>query len=330
LSQEAGLGHVRLLNTYGPTEATVVSSIHECSGLLPDAVSWRGVPIGRALAGRRLYVLDDQLELLPQGAIGELYIGGPGLARGYHGQPALTAQRFIADPFVPGERLYRTGDRVRLGTDGALEYIGRVDHQAKIRGFRIELGEIEARLKSHPAVRDAVVLALDGRLVAYLISCGSGDQSSLHDPIRTHLKLTLPDYMVPSHLIVLDELPLTPSGKLDRKALPAPDPAQLQASYRAPQSAEQIQLAEIWSEVLHVPRVGLDDHFFELGGHSLLAAQVIARLKSRLGVSLPLRLVFEKPLLSELAAEVALLTDNTTDDWDDMDQFMDSLEESGA
>jgi amino acid adenylation domain-containing protein len=351
LSQEAGLRHVRLLNTYGPTEATVVSSIHDCSGLLPDAVSWRGVPIGRALAGRRLHVLDDQLELLPQGAIGELYIGGLGLARGYHGAPALTAQRFIADPFVPGERLYRTGDRVRLATDGALEYIGRVDHQVKIRGFRIELGEIEARLKSHPAVRDAAVLALDGQLIAYLTLRGSGlvregsagDANVVGLPapsqpngappaalLRDHLRLTLPDYMVPSHLILLDELPLTPSGKLDRKALPAPDPAQLQASYRAPQSAAEIQLADIWTEVLHVPRVGLDDHFFELGGHSLLAAQVIARLKARLGVSLPLRLVFEKPLLCELAAEVALLTDHTTDDWDDMDQFMDSLEESGA
>lgn len=345
LWHDAGLGHVRLLNTYGPTEATVVSSIHDCSGLLPQAVSWRGVPIGKALAGRRLYVLDDQLELLPQGALGELYIGGPGLARGYHGQPALSAERFIADPFVAGERLYRTGDRVRMAADGALEYVGRVDHQVKIRGFRIELGEIEGRLKSHPEVRDAVALAVDGQLIAYVCRNGrardgsgtstvdawSENQSSWASALlRDHLKATLPDYMVPSHLILLDTLPLTPSGKLDRKALPIPDLSQLQAAYRAPVSEAQIQLADIWTEVLQVPRAGLDDHFFELGGHSLLAAQVIARLKTRLGVSLPLRLVFEKPLLGELAAEVALLMNHTTDDWSDMDQFMDSLEEFGA
>ncbi|RRV07252.1 amino acid adenylation domain-containing protein [Pseudomonas sp. v388] len=350
----AGLSHVRLLNTYGPTEATVVASVHDCTGLLPQAVSWRGLPIGRALAGRRLYVLDDQLEPLPQGALGELYIGGPGLARGYHAQPGLSAERFIADPFVAGERLYRTGDRVRMAADGALEYVGRVDHQVKIRGFRIELGEIEARLKNHPDVRDAAVLALDGQLAAYII-CGSGPggaplgreeavtsaassgappgplaQVQWREKIKTHLRTTLPDYMVPSHLILLDTLPLTPSGKLDRKSLPVPDLTQLQAIYRAPQSTAQIQLAAIWTEVLHIPQAGLDDHFFELGGHSLLAAQVIARLKTRLGVSLPLRLVFEKPTLGELAAEVALLMDNTTDDWDDMDQYMDSLEEFGA
>ena len=332
LSREAGLGHVRLLNTYGPTEATVVSSIYDCTGLLPQAVSWRGVPIGRALAGRRLYVLDDQLTPLPQGAIGELYIGGAGLARGYHRQPVLSAERFIPDPFVAGERLYRTGDRVRIGADGALEYIGRVDHQVKIRGFRIELGEIEGCLKNHPAVGDAAVLALDGQLVAY-IACRSGfirDHAEIRQVLRNHLKSTLPDYMVPAHLIVLEKLPLTPSGKLDRKALPVPDAAQLQAAYRAPQSETEIQLADIWREVLRVERVGLDDHFFELGGHSLLAAQVIARLKTRLGISLPLRLVFEKPLLAELAAEAAALTGAGNDDWDDMDQFMDSLEESGA
>lgn len=335
LWHEAGLGHVRLLNTYGPTEATVVSSIHDCTGLAPQAVSWRGVPIGRALAGRRLYVLDDHLALLPQGAVGELYIGGPGLARGYHGQPALSAERFVADPFTPGERLYRTGDRVRRRVDGALEYIGRVDHQVKIRGFRIELGEIEGRLQQCAEVREAVVLALllagSTQLVAYVVAHDAdGDPSTRRQRIKTQLQADLPDYMVPTHLLFLPELPLTPSGKLDRKALPTPDPQQLQANYRAPYSETERALADIWMEVLHLPKAGLDDHFFELGGHSLLAAQVIARLKTRLGVSLPLRVVFEKPVLGELAAEVALLTNPATDDWDDMDQFMDSLEESGA
>ncbi|MBX8565050.1 amino acid adenylation domain-containing protein [Pseudomonas cichorii] len=339
LWRQAGLGHVRLLNTYGPTEATVVSSIHDCSALTPQTVSWRGVPIGRGLAGRRLYVLDDQLNLLPQGAVGELYIGGPGLARGYHGQPALSAERFIADPFVAGERLYRTGDRARLGADGALEYIGRVDHQVKIRGFRIELGEIESRLQQCSGIREAVVLALplagSTQLVAYLVpeiaATGDAEQAALRQGIKAQLQASLPDYMVPTHLLLLPNLPLTPSGKLDRKALPVPDPSQLQATYRAPQTELQICLAAIWVEVLHVPQVGLDDQFFELGGHSLLAAQVIARIKTQLGVSLPLRTLFEKPVLSDLAAEVALLTDDTADnDWSDMDQFMDSLEEFGA
>ncbi|WP_150116923.1 AMP-binding protein, partial [Pseudomonas syringae group genomosp. 3] len=339
LWHKAGLGHVRLLNTYGPTEATVVSSIHDCSALTPEQVSWRGVPIGKGLAGRRLYVLDDQLNLLPQGAVGELYIGGPGLARGYHAQPGLSAERFVADPFVAGERLYRTGDRARLRTDGAVEYIGRVDHQVKIRGFRIELGEIESRLQQCTGVREAVVLAValagSMQLVAYVVpqvaANSDAEQLALRQRIKGQLQTSLPDYMVPTHLLLLAELPLTPSGKLDRKALPAPDSSQLQARYRAPHSEVEICLAAIWQEVLHAQQVGMDDHFFELGGHSLLAAQVIARIKTRLGVSLPLRVLFEKPLLGELAAEVALLTDNTTDnDWSDMDQFMDSLEEFGA
>ncbi|EGH24104.1 pyoverdine sidechain peptide synthetase I, epsilon-Lys module, partial [Pseudomonas amygdali pv. mori str. 301020] len=339
LWHKAGLGHVRLLNTYGPTEATVVSSIHDCSALTAEQVSWRGVPIGRALAGRRLYVLDDQLNLLPQGAVGELYIGGPGLARGYHAQPGLSAERFVADPFVPGERLYRTGDRARLRADGAVEYIGRVDHQVKIRGFRIELGEIESRLQQCTGVREAVVLAVElagsTQLVAYVVpqvmANGDAEQLALRQGIKSQLQSSLPDYMVPTHLLLLPELPLTPSGKLDRKALPAPDSSQLQARYRAPHSDVEICLAAIWQEVLHAQQVGLDDHFFELGGHSLLAAQVIARIKTRLGISLPLRTLFEKPLLSDLAFEVAALTDNTTDnDWSDMDQFMDSLEEFGA
>ncbi|CAM3119454.1 non-ribosomal peptide synthetase [Pseudomonas floridensis] len=339
LWRDAGLGHVRLLNTYGPTEATVVSSIHDCSALTPDAVSWRGVPIGHALAGRRLYVLDDDLNLLPQGAVGELYIGGPGLARGYHAQPGLSAERFVADPFVAGERLYRTGDRARQRLDGAIEYIGRVDHQVKIRGFRIELGEIESRLQQCHDVREAVVLAValggSTQLVAYVVPqvavSSDAEQTAVRQRIKSILQASLPDYMVPTHWLLLPELPLTPSGKLDRKALPAPDPAQLQARYRAPHSEVEICLAAIWEDVLHAPRVGLDDHFFELGGHSLLAAQVIARIKTKLGVSLPLRSLFEQPVLASLAAEVTQLTVNTPDnDWSDMDQFMDSLEEFEA
>ncbi|MNB56810.1 Linear gramicidin synthase subunit B [compost metagenome] len=336
LWQQAGLGHVRLLNTYGPTEATVVSSIHDCTALTADAVSWRGIPIGHGLDARRLYVLDDDLNLLPQGAVGELYIGGPGLARGYHRQPMLSAERFIADPFADGQRLYRTGDRARLRPDGAVEYIGRADHQVKIRGFRIELGEIESRLQQCPGVREAVVLAvpLSGgqQLVAYVVADqatleNAATQAAFRQQIRAALQAHLPDYMVPGHLLLLANLPLTPSGKLDRKALPAPDPAQLQGDYRAPQSDAELCLAQIWADVLQVSRVGLDDHFFELGGHSLLAAQVIARVKSQQGVVLPLRSLFEKPLLIDLAAVLAQLADGATnDDWSDMDQFMSALE----
>ncbi|KPA90492.1 amino acid adenylation enzyme/thioester reductase family protein [Pseudomonas asplenii] len=335
---QAGLGGVRLVNTYGPTEATVVSSTYDCTGLSAEAVSWRGVPIGFGLARRRLLVLDGDLELLPRGAVGELYIGGPGLARGYQGQPALSAERFIADPFTPGERLYRTGDRARLREDGAVEYIGRVDHQVKVRGFRIELGEVESRLLQCPGVREAAVLALPlaggTQLVGYLVpdqALEPAQQSLWRLEVKASLQGRLPDYMIPSHLLVLPRMPLTPSGKLDRKALPVPDPSQLQASYREPQTETERCLATIWEEVLQVPRVGLDDHFFELGGHSLLAAQVIARVKTRLEVSLPLRSLFEKPLLSELAAELAMLAQGAADnDWADMEQFMSSLEEFGA
>ncbi|WP_122611274.1 non-ribosomal peptide synthetase [Pseudomonas viridiflava] len=336
LWKQAGLGHVHLLNTYGPTEATVVSTIHDCTALTAQDVSWRGMPIGKGLAARRLYVLDDDLNLLPQGAVGELYIGGPGLARGYQRQPSLSAERFIADPFADGQRLYRTGDRARLRGDGALEYVGRVDHQVKIRGFRIELGEIESRLQQSPGVREAVVLAVPfaggAQLVAYVVTepavlASAATQTAFRQQTRAALQASLPDYMVPGHLLLLANLPLTPSGKLDRKALPTPDPAQLQGDYRAPQSPAEQCLAQVWAEVLHVPRVGLDDHFFELGGHSLLAAQVIARVKEQMGVVLPLRSLFEKPLLADLAEVLGQLAEASgDDDWSDLDQFMNALQ----
>ncbi len=242
----------------------------------------------------------------------------------------------MPDPFSSeGGRLYRTGDRARLGADGAIEYIGRVDHQVKVRGFRIELGEIEARLQQCPGVREAVVLALPMtgglQLVAYIVPDAAeqdaAEQARLRQQVRSLLKARLPEYMVPGHLLLLPRLPLTPSGKLDRKVLPAPDPSALQAEYRAPQSAVEQQLAQIWMDVLNVPKVGLDDHFFELGGHSLLAAQVLARIKDQLGLVLPLRSLFEQPALGDLAAELARLQGgDTDDDWSDMDAFLGSLE----
>ncbi|KPY63716.1 Amino acid adenylation, partial [Pseudomonas syringae pv. solidagae] len=226
-----------------------------------------------------------------------------GLARGYHNRAALTAERFVPDPFSnEGGRLYRTGDLARYRAAGTIEYAGRIDHQVKIRGFRIELGEIEARLQAHPAVREVSVLALDGQLAAYLVPAEPDqDQPTLREMLKNELRAHLPDYMVPTHFIVLDSMPLTANGKLDRKALPAPDASQLQATYSAPQGELEQQLAAIWADVLQIERVGRSDNFFELGGHSLLATQVISRIRQQLDVELSLRDLFEARDLAAFA-----------------------------
>ncbi len=240
LWRQAGMGRVRLLNTYGPTEATVVSSVFDCSA--ENARVGNASPIGQALPGRTLLVLDEHLGLLPVGAVGELYIASrAGLARAYHDRPGLTAERFLPDPFgEPGSRLYRTGDLARRRGDGVIEYMGRADHQVKIRGFRIELGEVEARLMDLEGIREAAALALDGQLVAYLVAEGGEDetrQPALRERIRTALRASLPDYMVPSHLLFLERMPLSPNGKLDRRALPKPDAGLMQHEHMAPASA---------------------------------------------------------------------------------------------
>ncbi|KAF1033216.1 MAG: Linear gramicidin synthase subunit D [Pseudomonas sp.] len=309
----AGLGHIRLLNTYGPTEATVVSSVHDCQ--LADAHDTFGMPIGRAIEGRALYVLDSGFELLPTCGVGELCIGAPaGLAQGYFDRPALTAERFLPDPFsgVPGARLYRSGDLARYNEQAALEYVGRIDHQVKIRGFRIEMGEIETCLQALPEVREAAVIALDGptgaRLVAYVVPrSGTLDAPTLTAALRQ----SLPDYMVPGFVVFMDVLPLNPNGKLDRKALPEPEASQQQTPYVAPRTALEIQVAGVWQQVLEQAQVGLDDHFFELGGHSLLATQVVARLKPLLSCELALRDLFGAPRLADFVAVVAARTGQT-------------------
>ncbi|WP_455912771.1 amino acid adenylation domain-containing protein, partial [Pseudomonas putida] len=300
----AGLGAVRLVNTYGPTEATVVSSVHDCQ--LADASDAFGVPIGRAIAGRSLYVLDSGFELLATDGVGELCIGAEaGLAQRYFDRPALTAERFLPDPFsaVPGARLYRSGDLARYNEAGALEYVGRIDHQVKIRGYRIEMGEIEAGLQALPQVREAAVIAQPSavgmQLVAYVVPA-HGHTLDAQDLAAT-LRQSLPDYMVPGHWLVLDALPLNNNGKLDRRALPAPDLNLRQQAYVAPQSPLQVQLAAIWQAVLQVEQVGLTDHFFELGGHSLLATQVISRVRHELKLEVPLRALFEQPTLQGFA-----------------------------
>ncbi|MBA4143017.1 MAG: amino acid adenylation domain-containing protein [Nitrosospira sp.] len=307
---DAGLADVTLLNTYGPTEATVTATASDCSrGSSANNTGPVQVAIGRPLAGRNIYLLDSNLTPVPPGIPGELCIGGDLLARGYLNRGDLTAERFVADPFDEGGgRLYRTGDLARWRADGQIEYLGRLDHQVKVRGFRIELGEIEAQLLVQPAVREAVVVAGEGpgatggkRLVGYvsLHSCASADTAGLREAIGK----ALPDYMIPSAIVVLDSLPLNPNGKVDREALPEPEFVDID-NYEAPQGEVEEVLAGIWAQVLGIAQVGRNGNFFELGGHSLAVLQVQQKLQQILSVSLPLRLHFENPLLRGIASAV--------------------------
>ncbi|MGY4490643.1 amino acid adenylation domain-containing protein [Pseudomonas sp. TE3610] len=292
-------------NSYGPTECTDVVAWH----------TWQGtdgeVPTGIAVDNTRLYIVDSQFNLLPPGAVGELLIAGTGVGRGYHQRPSLSAERFMADPFAAdGSRLYRSGDLARYTEAGVLEYVGRVDHQVKIRGVRIELGEIEARLGEHVLVDEAVVIAHQGgsgpQLVAYLVLADAKHGGDLPATLRQYLRQSLPDSMVPSHWQVLPALPLTPSGKLDRKGLPLP---QVQArQYRAPHTELQRQLASIWASLLGVERIGLDDDFFELGGHSLLLTQALSRIQQTLHVRLSLAQLFDCATLADLASHIETST----------------------
>ncbi|MBX8478176.1 AMP-binding protein, partial [Pseudomonas cichorii] len=292
-----------LLNGYGPTEATTFSATHEIK-----AVGEGSIPIGKPLANTRLYVLDARQQPVPLGVTGELYIGGDGVALGYLNRADLTEQAFVTDPFGidPAARLYRTGDLACWLADGTVEYRGRNDQQVKIRGFRIEPGEIETRLASHEAVKETVVLVRedvpgDKRLVAYFTS---SDKAVDLDSLRSHLQGQLPDYMVPAAYVQLDSLPLTNNGKLDRKALPAPDQqAFINRGYEAPEGDVETTLAQIWAEVLQVERVGRHDHFFELGGHSLLAVKLIEKMRQE-GLSADVRVLFSQPTLAALAAAV--------------------------
>ena len=311
LWQTLRTGRVRWFNTYGPTETTVEATLYEPAASL--RLGGSTLPIGRPIANTSVYVLDRRLQPVSVGVPGELCIGGDGLARGYLGRPALTAQRFVPDPFGPGPgaRLYRTGDRVRRRIDGTLEFIGRVDQQVKIRGYRVELGEVEGLLGRYPSVREGVVVARedspgDRRLVAYVVP--TTDPPPTGSELRRFLAERLPEYMLPASFVFLGSLPVTPTGKVNRSALPPPDQARpsLEQAFVGPRTPAEATIAEIWASVLRVERVGVDDNFFALGGHSLLATQVVSRMRAALGVDVPLRALFETPTISDLAQRVDL------------------------
>ncbi|MFP2913021.1 condensation domain-containing protein, partial [Pyxidicoccus sp. 3LFB2] len=287
---------------YGPTESTLFAS---CFRMTEPSQPGTSVPIGTPIGNTRLYVLDKHLHPLPFGVPGELFISGEGLARGYLRQPDLTAERFLPDPFHPrpGARMYRTGDLVRRRADGVLEFLGRADTQVKIRGFRIELPEVEAALLAHPAVTKAVAVAREDNGLKRLVAYFEG-QAPVAE-LRASLKQRLPEYMVPAAFVRLEALPLTANGKVDRKALPSPDGLQpeLSSNYQPPRNATEQALAEVWAQVLNLPRVGIRDNFFELGGDSIITLQVVARARQA-GLQLSPRQLFQHQTVEALATVV--------------------------
>jgi thioester reductase-like protein len=298
-----------VFNHYGPTEATVgvlAYPIKDRENCISDTV-----PLGRPINNAQIYLLDSHLQPVPIGVSGELYIGGASLARDYLNKPQLTEEKFILNPFdaEPGARLYKTGDLARYLPDGNIEFLGRIDSQVKLRGFRIELGEIEAALSQHSAVREAVVLLLENepgnqRLVAYVVP--AREAAIAINELRSFLKEKLPDYMVPSALVVIKALPLTANGKIDRRALPAPEAARadLPDTFVAPSTPIEKMLAEIWAELLGLEKVGIYDNFFDLGGHSLLITQLLAKVRDAFQQELPLRRFFEAPTIAALAKNI--------------------------
>jgi acyl carrier protein len=299
---------LRVVNGYGPSECTVFSSCYVVPAELAEGVM--SLPIGKPIGDRRMYVLDRWMNAAPVGVVGEGYIGGASVGRGYMGQAGMTAERFVPDPYggEGGGRLYRTGDLVRWRKDGTLEFVGRNDFQVKVRGFRIELGEIEAVLQQQSGVQGCAVVAKTGvngnkRLVAYVV----GERN--HEELRRDLKGKLPVYMLPNAIVGVPKLPLTSNGKLDRQALEKLqdlDPDDSGENYEAPCTAVEEQLAEIWAAVLEVTRVGRRVNFFDLGGHSLLAIAMVSKCRNVFGLDIPVRAIFESPTIAELAELIEL------------------------
>ena len=291
-------GVSRVINLYGPTEDTTYSTV-----AVLERGDTRDVPIGRPVSRTQLHVLDKNLQPVAVGIPGELYIGGDGLARGYLNRPDFTAQRFVPNPWgkTPGARLYRTGDLVRWRSDGNLDFLGRLDYQVKIRGFRIELGEVESVIEQHPEVVQAVVgvhdAGEDKRLLAHYVGAVSAEN------LRSHLKQHLPEYMVPSWLIQLEAMPLTPNGKVDRKQLPPPsgDRPESEKVYEAPRNNTEEFLAELWADLLRVKKVGIHDNFFALGGHSLLGTRLMSRMRELLYIEIPVKVLFEASTIAEFS-----------------------------
>jgi amino acid adenylation domain-containing protein len=296
-----------LHNLYGPTEAAVDVTFWHCK----PGDKRRSIPIGRPVSNTQMYVLDGNLHPVPVGVAGELFIGGVQPARGYWNRPELTAEKFIPDPYAtePGARLYRTGDLARFLPEGEIEYLGRIDNQVKVRGFRIELGEIESALLQHPALKETVVVARedvpgDKRLVAYYVAAG---QAPSLEELRAHLGQRLPEHMVPAAFVPLASMPLSPNGKLDRKALPVPEGLRLQSDtpYVEPRTDLERNLARLWQEVLGVEKVGINDRFFDVGGNSLLLVRAHGRLRAELGLEISLTELFKYPSIGALAAYLA-------------------------
>lgn len=298
----------QLFNEYGPTEATVWSSVQ---ALTPKPGSGP-VSIGRPIDRARIHLMDARGRRVPPGCAGELHIAGPGLTRGYVGRPAATAAAFVPDPLAhePGDRLYRTGDLARRMAGGELVFLGRIDRQVKVRGFRIELGEIESVLQTHDAVREAAVVvvgtdAASQRIVAYLVLSNAKTEPELAD-LRRHLRQQLPDFMVPGGFVFLEAMPLTPNGKVDRRALLEAGGEQLvrDVPFVAPRTATEETLVGIWHDLLGLEQIGVEDNFFDLGGHSLLTTQLVSRLRDAFGLDVPLQSFFEEPTIAGLAESI--------------------------
>jgi acyl-coenzyme A synthetase/AMP-(fatty) acid ligase/acyl carrier protein len=309
--------NIPMMNAYGPTECS--DDVTHYPIYEPPAVETLNIPIGRAIANTYLYILNEQLQPVPIGVSGELYVGGIGVGRGYLNNSERTVQVFISNPFVqePGSRIYKTGDKARYLSDGNIEFLGRIDDQVKIRGYRIELGEIEAILGQQPGVKECVVIVRedqpnDVRLVAYIVPDKKLDPQNLPSLLRHLLKQKLPEYMVPSTFVILESLPLTPNGKVDRRTLPVPDKSSFarEANFIPARNYLELKLTSIWEVCLDIHPIGVQDNFFEIGGHSLLALNIMAQIQEQLGKNLPLATLLNNPTIEQLASIISQQTDS--------------------